>query len=68
MSTNAHESMKQAPMTVQLYLSEAIEIIDKQFGEGYAEKNPSLVGAFIQACAVDCGAMVIADHLDSIRP
>jgi hypothetical protein len=45
--------MRQAPMTVSLYLSEAIEAIDGKFGDGYAAKNPQLVAAFIAACAQD---------------
>lgn len=35
------------------YLKTAVQIIDAQFGEGYAKQNPALVGAFIQACAQD---------------
>jgi len=45
--------MKQAPMTVHLYLGHAIEMIDEKFGEGYAKENPVLTAAFVQACASD---------------
>lgn len=46
-------AMKQAGYTANEYLMAAIESIDKQFGPGYAKENPELVGAFIQACAMD---------------
>jgi hypothetical protein len=35
------------------YLLEAVEDIDRTFGEGYAKEHPGLVGAFIQTCAMD---------------
>jgi Pyruvate/2-oxoacid:ferredoxin oxidoreductase gamma subunit len=47
------ELMKQASMTADIYLGEAVERIDRILGEGYAEKNPVLVAAFIQACSMD---------------
>jgi hypothetical protein len=58
--------MRQAPMTVHEYFTEAIEIIDKTFGEGYAEKHPALIGSFIQAAAVDYQAGVISATLETI--
>lgn len=45
--------MRQAPITIAEYLSHAVKHIDEQFGDGYAKKNPELVGAFIQASALD---------------
>jgi hypothetical protein len=51
--------MRQAPMTVEVYLIDAIKTIDNQFGEGYAKQNPQLVGAFIQACAHDFHATIM---------
>jgi len=30
------------------YLKQAIKDIDKQFGEGYAKANPSLIGDYIK--------------------
>ena len=58
-----HTLMDQAPGTAAVYLNEAIESIDKAFGEGYAKKNPSLVGAFIQASAMDMGHAVLAQQI-----
>jgi hypothetical protein len=59
-TASAETLMRQAPMTVALYLSEAIEAIDRKFGDGYAAKNPQLVAAFITACAQDFHTAVMA--------
>lgn len=40
---------RQASTTAHTYFHEAIEYIDKAFGEGYAEAHPELVGAFMQS-------------------
>ncbi len=58
--------MRQAPHTIEFYLGEAIESIDKCFGEGYAKKHPELVGSFIQACTVDFDAAIIGSHIEHI--
>jgi hypothetical protein len=55
--------MEQASGTVARYLWQAIEAIDKAFGKGYARKNPSLVGAFIQASATEMTQAVIAQQI-----
>ena len=47
------DAMRQASMTVEEYLTSAIVRIDRHLGEGYAAKNPALIGAFIQAAAQD---------------
>ena len=43
-------------MTIELYLGEAVEVIDRTFGNGYAAQHPELVGAFIQAASSDYAA------------
>lgn len=45
--------MDQAGPTVGHWLQQAVDQIDKTFGDGYAKKNPALVAAFIQAAAMD---------------
>ena len=45
--------MRQAPMTAQVYLMEAVKCIDKEFSKGYAEKHPELVAAFMEVCSED---------------
>jgi hypothetical protein len=59
-TANPLELMKQASMTAHDYLQEAVKSIDGEFGEGYARKNPALVGAFMQAASMDMGAVTIS--------
>jgi hypothetical protein len=67
MSDNPVElAFRQAGSTVSTYLAEAIEAIDRHFGEGYAEKHPGLVGAFIVACTNDVQAMLLFESLKLI--
>jgi hypothetical protein len=61
---SAYDLMLQAPDTMEHYFLEAIAIIDKQFGEGYARENPVLVAAFIQGCATDLNSMVLMNEID----
>ncbi len=59
--------MRQAPATIQLYLSEAVQMIDSQFQHtGYAQRHPELVSAFIRACAVDFATAIYIDKIDSL--
>ena len=55
--------MHQAPMTIEFYLAEAIEVIDTKFGQGYAAQHAELVGAFVQAASIDYAARKIADAI-----
>lgn len=55
--TRAEIMMKQAPMTCQEWIPKAREIIDAEFGEGYAKEHPELVGNFLNACGSDQEAM-----------
>ncbi len=63
---DSHTLMRQAPMTAETYLIDAIASIDERLGEGYAKANPSLVGAFITASSIDFGAAIIARALEAI--
>ena len=36
---------------VEQWLDAAVASIDERFGDGYAQSNPGLVGAFVGACA-----------------
>lgn len=60
------ELMRQAQMTAEVYLIDAITSIDKKLGVGYAAAHPELIGAFINASAIDFGASVIARALEAI--
>jgi hypothetical protein len=60
--------MRQAPWTVQTYLTAAIEGIDEAFAtKGYASKHPELVAAYIQACAKDFGDTLLVGAIEGIR-
>ncbi len=69
--------MDQAAPTITTYLRVAAEAIDGEFGEGFSDKHPELVGAFIQAASLDYvgsllskavteGTEKIADHLENL--
>jgi hypothetical protein len=59
-TANPTELLQQASMTAHDYLREAVKRIDGELGEGYARKNPGLVGAFMQAASLDMGSTTIA--------
>jgi hypothetical protein len=50
-----------AAMRIQTQLRYAIDIIDEQLGEGYAAEHPDLLGATVQACALN----LLTDFLDT---
>jgi hypothetical protein len=50
---NNTDAMFQAGSTVSLYMAQAIEIIDRHFGDGYAEEHPDLVAECIRSQAMD---------------
>jgi len=43
-----------------------VEAIDETFGEGYAKKNPELVGRMLQSNATTFGAFQISEALHAI--
>ena len=55
--TNENElerTMRQASMTANLYLLEAIKSIDSIFEkEGFAKEHPELIAAFVKSCNDD---------------
>ena len=54
MITADHETLlRQAATTVADYFSLAVQTLDERFGEGYAERNPALVGQLIAAMGED---------------
>jgi hypothetical protein len=65
--TDGTEMMKQAGMTAETYLDDAIRAIDKLFrNEGSAYRHPDLIAAFMQTAAIDCAAQQIRAGLDGI--
>ncbi len=65
-TNDATTLLRQAPMTAKTYLIEAIKAIDQALGDGYAEKHPALVSAFIQTCAMDFATAVLASVAQDI--
>lgn len=57
-TANAETLVRQASATADEYLRDAIRCIDARLGEGYAQKNPVLVGAFMGAAAQDYASAI----------
>jgi len=53
--------------TVEACFFESIKVVDSHFGNGYAAKNPVLIGAFMQAVVTDWAASWICRHLEKIN-
>jgi hypothetical protein len=58
--------LRQASMTADEYLCEAMQRIDRRLGKGYAKAHPELIAAFIQTAANDMGTAVIARAIDRV--
>lgn len=58
------EAFRQTKPTAQEYFGNAIDILDEEYGVGYAKKNPHLVAALINAQVSDFNncAMVAANY------
>ena len=59
-SATSEELLDQATPTAQRYLSDAVNIIDCEFGKGFAKNNPNLVAAFMQVAASDMNNATLA--------
>ncbi|MEG1899425.1 MAG: hypothetical protein RR183_07100 [Bacteroidales bacterium] len=59
--------MRQAPETVQTYLTYAVRAIDTEFGKGYAKEHPELVSGYIQASSLDMSASMIAKSIQDLE-
>jgi hypothetical protein len=57
--------LRQVSMTADEYMMHAITNIDDRLGQGYAKAHPELIGAFIQAAAIDMGTATIAKCVGS---
>jgi ethanolamine utilization protein EutP (predicted NTPase) len=62
-TTSIEKLSSQAAVSTNEYMRQAVEYIDKEFGEGYAAEHPDLVGAFIRTCAQDCHTTVLVKAL-----
>jgi hypothetical protein len=62
------ELVRQASMTADTYLGQAVVRIDDHFGEGYAKGHPELVGAFMRTAATDFATSVFAKAVGDVYP
>lgn len=63
------ELMHQARDTAETYFNQSIRVIDKKFGEGYAEEHPELIAGFMNTAARDfdtCMTRQALDHLSNV--
>ena len=61
MEDGSVRGFKAAAASVQKHLGAAIAAIDLAFGDGYAKANPSLVAAYVQACALEDISVCLAE-------
>jgi hypothetical protein len=57
--------LRQASMTANEYLRNAITDIDDRLGKGYAKADPELIAAYMQTAALDMAAATIAKCIGS---
>nr|DAQ82934.1 MAG TPA: hypothetical protein [Caudoviricetes sp.] len=57
---------KKSAGSAALWMREAVEAIDKQFGDGYASAHPELVAGFMQAAAIDQAGMYIRSLVETL--
>jgi len=57
--------VEQGPMIASIYLSEAIDLIDEQLGDGFAEKHTDLTGMFMLVAAINCTGAILAQQIRS---
>ncbi len=57
--------MRQANDTAETYMNNAVRIIDKKFGAGFAQKNPRLVGDFMRTASLDFITVIQHQNIQS---
>lgn len=66
-SAGSSTLLRQAHMTADEYLLQAIDCIDRRLGDGYARAHPELIAAFMNIAARDFHTSLTVkalDHLD----
>lgn len=61
------ELMQQSVEETTFYMTSAIDIINKELGESYAENHPELLGAFMQTIAIANLESVLKNKLENIE-
>jgi len=64
---SATNAVFQAGMTVETYLNQAVDMIDKRFGEDYAVRHPAFVAECIRAQTMDFNSVALVAALYEIR-
>jgi hypothetical protein len=65
-TADATTLLRQASMTADEYLREAVTSIDRHLGEGYAAKHPALIAAMIQTAASDYNNALLCQHIGDV--
>ena len=65
-TASAETLIQQASMTANEYFKQAIRDIDEEFGEGYAQKNPNLIGQYMLTSSNDYLSASITSSLQNI--
>ncbi|MBI5786587.1 MAG: hypothetical protein HZA64_14125 [Rhodocyclales bacterium] len=66
MPTGLSERELEAFESVESAMESAEYAIDLQFGAGFAEKHPVLIGSYLQAAAITCLADTIGARLHQV--
>lgn len=61
MEDGSVRGFKAAASSVQGHLVAAIAAIDSALGDGYAKANPTLLAAYMQACALEDISVCLAE-------
>lgn len=59
--------LTQAGRTAAGYMADAVHAIDRRFGDGYAEKHPALLIAFMQVASADFNTALMKMAAQDIR-
>jgi uncharacterized alpha-E superfamily protein len=60
------EAMPESLQAAAEYMRDAVKRIDHEFGDGYAVKHPSLIGAFMQTAAANFHTGVMSSRLEDM--
>ena len=61
---NVAEVIESSEHNISRFLLEAVKHLDRQFGKGYAKKNPNLVGQYIAACSADFNNAILVRAIE----
>jgi hypothetical protein len=67
MIDDATYAMRQAAMTADAYLGDALGAIDTYLGKGYARQHPELIAAFMRTAAQDFHTTMMKTALQDLR-